>query len=208
MVAVERNERERKWLVTTRPTSTANASPERHLFDRLIVATGANGKPTMPVFAGVGRFEGDILHSQQFKDASRFKGKTIVVVGSSATAADAIEFLKAAGAKKIYMSHKRSPMLLPATIKGKALDHVFTRRTTLTGAFINTISPALGAYVTEKFLRSLQDTAWPTLKVRGEVTAAISMLTNMLARTTQRLRRADLLHRSSPRFPLRPIHSH
>ncbi|KAK5125464.1 hypothetical protein LTR85_000573 [Meristemomyces frigidus] len=164
VVAVERDAANRKWIFTTRATNAPKASTERHAFDRLIVATGANGKRTMPVFPDADRFEGQIIHSQQFKDASQFKDKTVVVVGISATAADTMEFLKAACAKHIYVSHKRSLILVPTMFKGKALDHNVTRRITLIGAFINSISPALGAYMMGRFLLSLQNEAWPALK--------------------------------------------
>ncbi|KAK4541769.1 hypothetical protein LTR36_007478 [Oleoguttula mirabilis] len=164
VAAVERDDARRKWVITTKPTNIIDPSVEHHAFDRLIIATGTNGKRTMPVFAGQERFEGQILHSQQFKDASKFKDKRVVVVGLSHTAADTIQFLKAAGAQKVYVSHKRSPILVPTTVKGKALDHGVTRRLTFIGALISSVSPPLGAYMMEKYLLSLQNTTWPALK--------------------------------------------
>lgn len=51
-------------------------------FDRLIIATGANNMPVIPRIPNSEVFEGEIIHSQQFKDPSAYVGKTVMVTGN------------------------------------------------------------------------------------------------------------------------------
>lgn len=129
VLKVERDDVRRKWLVVSssndssnevrssrctmmRDSSLTDGNPQATAFDRLIIATGANNKPVVPQISNSELFEGDIIHSQQFKDPSAYAGKTVIVVGSGQTATDTVEFLRLAGAKKLYMSHRRAFVLV------------------------------------------------------------------------------------------------
>lgn len=114
---VERDEKVRKWNVTVQSVQSMSQA-ETHVFDRLVIATGSHGRPNIPKFNGSELFKGDLVHSHQFKDPSRYEGKTVIVLGTAATAADTIEFLRGAGAAKIYMSHRRSLRLVGACCMG------------------------------------------------------------------------------------------
>ena len=48
---------------------------------KVIVASGLNHTPKMPVFKGMDSFEGKILHSSAFKNGAAFAGKNVLVVG-------------------------------------------------------------------------------------------------------------------------------
>lgn len=60
----------------------------------------------IPNVKDIDKFEGDVLHSRQFKDASKYKDKNVLVVGIGATGADTTSFLVKAGASKVYLSHR------------------------------------------------------------------------------------------------------
>lgn len=47
----------------------------------IIVATGENAEPVVPMVKGRERFKGDALHSSQYRNGERYKGKKILVVG-------------------------------------------------------------------------------------------------------------------------------
>ncbi|KAH8083867.1 N,N-dimethylaniline monooxygenase [Aureococcus anophagefferens] len=70
-------------------------------FAGLVVATGANATPKMPTcFAG---FQGNITHSKDYKERSRFAGARVLVVGAGESASDvAAEIARVAEATTIW----------------------------------------------------------------------------------------------------------
>jgi len=61
------------WEVETQATTWC----ARHL----VVATGFNGVPWMPVHSGRNSFAGSILHSRDYVNGEQFRGKRVLVVG-------------------------------------------------------------------------------------------------------------------------------
>ena len=57
-------------------------------FDNVIVASGHFSTPNVPEFPGFPTFNGRILHAHDFRDAMEFKGKDILLVGTSYSAED------------------------------------------------------------------------------------------------------------------------
>ena len=49
---------------------------------------GVGGKPRIPDLPGLKQFEGTVIHSSSYKSAAAYKGKRVMVVGSSTTAHD------------------------------------------------------------------------------------------------------------------------
>ena len=79
-------------------------------FDYIIVATGHFSVPKMPSFPGIEKFPGRIIHSHDFRNASQYKGKRVLVVGSSYSAEDiALQCLKY-GAERIVCTWRTRPM--------------------------------------------------------------------------------------------------
>lgn len=79
-------------------------------FDYIIVATGHFSVPFLPDFPGIDRFPGRVIHSHDFKSASHFNGKRVLVVGSGLSAEDiALQCLKY-GADNIVCTWKTKPM--------------------------------------------------------------------------------------------------
>ena len=117
VLKIERDNTQQKWLVTTTFKGSTTTKPETCVFDRLILATGPHSRIKMPKLECSDRFEGDLVHSQQFKEPAKYAGKAVVVLGTGATAADIMEFLRVAGANKIYMSHRRSFRLVRTSVR-------------------------------------------------------------------------------------------
>ena len=70
-------------------------------FDFVVVATGmySSDHVHLPEAEGVDRFQGQIMHSCQFKDASICQGKNVVVVGGGKSSIDCVVAAAKKGAK-------------------------------------------------------------------------------------------------------------
>ena len=79
-------------------------------FDYVVVASGHFSVPKMPFFPGIDQFPGRVIHSHSFRNASHFKGKRVLVIGSSYSAEDiAVQCLKY-GAENIICCWRTRPM--------------------------------------------------------------------------------------------------
>ncbi|KAJ4767496.1 Flavin-containing monooxygenase [Rhynchospora pubera] len=47
----------------------------------IVVATGENAEPVIPIVKGRERFKGDVLHSGEYRNGDRYKGKKVLVIG-------------------------------------------------------------------------------------------------------------------------------
>lgn len=101
---VERDEDNNKWTIFTHNTKAG--SLEHRSFSRIVVATGILNVKNMPTIEEIDKFAGDAIHSRQFKGASKYKGKNVLVVGFGSTGADTTSFLSKGGANKVYLSHR------------------------------------------------------------------------------------------------------
>ncbi|WP_028934970.1 flavin-containing monooxygenase [Pseudonocardia spinosispora] len=79
-------------------------------FDYVIVATGHFSIPNVPDYPGFDTFPGRVLHSHDFRDASEFAGKDLLVMGSSYSAEDIALQSAKYGAKSVTISYRSTPM--------------------------------------------------------------------------------------------------
>lgn len=79
-------------------------------FDYVVVASGHFSTPNVPYFEGVEQFPGRVLHAHDFRSADEFKGKDILLVGSSYSAEDIGTQCFKYGAKSITFSYRTRPM--------------------------------------------------------------------------------------------------
>lgn len=68
-----------RWEITSRDNSTGQDLKET--FDFVLIATGHHGGPNLPSFPGLDTFQGQTMHSKEFKDALGFSDKRACVVG-------------------------------------------------------------------------------------------------------------------------------
>ena len=122
VVALERAADSRRWLVRT-------SSAER-LFDRVVVATGAFQKWTLPAMPGLASFSGSsgVAHTFQYPDADRFHGLRVLIAGGAISALEIASDLAMAGAARVTVTVRRQRYVLPKLALGIPTDHVvFTR---------------------------------------------------------------------------------
>ncbi|CAM1508216.1 Fc.00g050640.m01.CDS01 [Cosmosporella sp. VM-42] len=158
---IERDEADGKWRVYIRDSKSG--AEEQRIFDRVVVATGILNTKNQPTVKGVEKFAGDVIHSRQFKDPSKYEGKNVLVVGIGATGADTTSFLNKVGAGKIYLSHRSQYFLLPRLMNGKAFDHTMTRRVGTIVRAIGSFWPRGCAALMSKGLTSMRTKAFPWL---------------------------------------------
>ena len=94
------------------------------VFDYLWVANGHHWDPRLPEYPGTETFNGEILHSHQYKRAAPFTNKRVLVVGAGNSACDiAVEVGRVAS--KTCISMRRGQHIFPKFIFGKPTDRLF-----------------------------------------------------------------------------------
>ncbi|KAF4443852.1 putative H+-transporting ATPase, vacuolar, 67K chain [Fusarium austroafricanum] len=159
---VERDEQENVWRVFTNNVKTG--LEEVKTFSRVVVATGMLNTRHLPHVKGLNKFAGDVIHSQQFKDASKYQGKNVVIVGIGATGVDSTSFLVKGGANKVYLSHRGTVMVLPLRVKGKAFEHTLSRRVSICVRQLGNIMPNIFAGLMTRVMINMRDKEWPHMK--------------------------------------------
>ncbi len=79
-------------------------------FDNVVVASGHFTTPNVPSFDGIETFNGRVLHAHDFRDALEFKGKNLLLIGTSYSAEDIGSQCYKYGAKSITCSYRTAPM--------------------------------------------------------------------------------------------------
>ena len=79
-------------------------------FDYVVVASGHFSVPYIPEYEGMKSFPGRILHSHDFRDAEEFRGKDLIVLGSSYSAEDVALQCYKYGAKSVTIGYRNNPM--------------------------------------------------------------------------------------------------
>jgi trimethylamine monooxygenase len=97
-----------KFDVTVEELRDGNTRVEE--FDYVIVGTGHFSIPNMPSFEGFERFPGRVMHSHDFRDASEFAGKNLLVIGGSYSAEDIALQSKKYGANTVTISYRSGAM--------------------------------------------------------------------------------------------------
>ena len=99
---------EQQFSVIAHDLTTDTASIEK--YDYVVVANGHFSTPNVPHFDGFDTFNGRVLHAHDFRDALEFKGKTVLVIGTSYSAEDIASQCHKYGAKRIICSYRTAPM--------------------------------------------------------------------------------------------------
>jgi putative flavoprotein involved in K+ transport len=98
-----------EWTVTVdRAGETVVLRPEH-----LVLATGMSGVPNMPDIPGADRFEGDLMHSSQFRSGEPYRGKRCVVLGANNSAHDICQDLWEHDAAEVTMVQRSGTTVIP-----------------------------------------------------------------------------------------------
>jgi 4-hydroxyacetophenone monooxygenase len=97
------------WLVST----TDQGGADTIEFDVVVSAVGQLNRPNIPDFAGRDEFAGPLIHTAQWDHSLDFSDKRIVVLGTGASAFQAIPKL-AETARHVTVVQRTPPWMLPA----------------------------------------------------------------------------------------------
>ncbi|CAM1508643.1 Fc.00g054910.m01.CDS01 [Cosmosporella sp. VM-42] len=123
--SVNRNLDDTKWIIQLENVDSSDL--ETREFDKIVFCHGYQTERNMPTFPGQDEFQGEILHSQQYRKPDDYKGKTVVLVGLATTTADiAPEIISQA--QKVYVSHRRGQMVIRRYRNGRPTDLLISWR--------------------------------------------------------------------------------
>lgn len=79
----------------------------------VVVATGFNHSPQLPDWPGLQDFTGELLHASRYRSPDRFRGKSVLVVGTGNTGAEiAADLAGPDGAASVCLSVRSSPHIV------------------------------------------------------------------------------------------------
>ena len=112
-----KQDQEHKWIIQWKDLITEKITNE--VFDALVVCNGHHHEPRLPSYPG--EFTGDYLHSHQYKKASPFADKKVLVIGGGNSACDvAVETARIT--EKTAISWRRGYYLVPKFMFGLTPD--------------------------------------------------------------------------------------
>jgi len=175
LIRVTRNETDTRWSLEL----NINGEKKVEEFDKVALCHGYQTKPEMPKFEDRDKFEGIVMHAQQFRpeklvcaskvcleeytdpsySLENFKGKNVVMVGMSSTASDVINNLLPF-ASKIYLSHRRGMYIFPTWRKGTPADLMLSWRRRQGGYAFQRYFPNLAKWCTDKALNYMTRSIW------------------------------------------------
>ncbi|MEM9886336.1 MAG: NAD(P)/FAD-dependent oxidoreductase [Bacteroidota bacterium] len=103
-----------EWLVKTQMGKSFQVQ-------HLVVATGVNRVPFSPQWEGMDQFEGEVVHSRDYKNPKPFQGKKVLVIGMGNTGAElALDLAE----KKVatYISVRSPIAIVPRDVNGRPVQ--------------------------------------------------------------------------------------
>jgi cation diffusion facilitator CzcD-associated flavoprotein CzcO len=93
------------WVIHTSNGDTINTS-------QVVVATGYENAPLIPDWPGRGDFTGELLHSSEYRNPARFRGKSVLVVGPGCSGMEIAHDLATGGAARVWLSVRTPPNIM------------------------------------------------------------------------------------------------
>lgn len=90
-------------------TAISDADASSELFDHVLVGSGMFDTPHVPELPGLSSFPGVVLHARDFRDAARFAGQTVLLVGNSDSGVDIASQLYKYGAREVAVCGRSEP---------------------------------------------------------------------------------------------------
>jgi putative flavoprotein involved in K+ transport len=101
------------------------ATPSGPLLARVaVIAAGYNHTPHMPAWPGKSSFAGELLHSAQYKNAERFRGRHVLVVGTGNSGAEIAVDLTEGGAASVRIAVRTPPNIVRREVGGLATQRL------------------------------------------------------------------------------------
>ncbi|PUB10398.1 flavin-containing monooxygenase [Yoonia sediminilitoris] len=90
----------------------------------LVVATGRESIPTIPIWPGMERYGRPVIHTADFGDVTQYEGRKVLVVGAGNSGTDVLSHLARINPAKVWVSVRHGPSILPKLILGFPLHRL------------------------------------------------------------------------------------
>ncbi|BBX95319.1 flavin-containing monooxygenase [Mycobacterium lacus] len=85
---------------------------------QVVIATGYEHTPRIPVWPGVDRFTGQVLHSSAYRDPGPYQGKRVLVVGAGSSAMEIVHDVATGGAATAWLAVRTVPNIMLRSLPG------------------------------------------------------------------------------------------
>ncbi|WP_234026647.1 flavin-containing monooxygenase [Melaminivora suipulveris] len=120
---VDANDADTLWRVTTQ--RLADGLEDSAEYQGVVIANGILAEPNVPRLPG--HFDGELLHTSQYKRASQFQGRRVLIVGAGNSGCDvAVDAVH--HARSVDLSVRRGYYFVPKYIFGKPADTLGGKR--------------------------------------------------------------------------------
>lgn len=102
------------WLVET--------DDEALRADVVVVATGYDREPDLPVWPGREGFTGELIHSSAYRNPEPYRGRDVLVVGPGTTGSEIAHFVAEGGAHRVRVAARTAPNLLNRKFLGSSVN--------------------------------------------------------------------------------------
>ncbi|XP_070551485.1 flavin-containing monooxygenase 5-like isoform X2 [Ptychodera flava] len=126
VIDVQRNNDGKYWKLQIKDKDDKLSTEE---FDYVMICTSVYNKAIIPSYPGLENFSGTKIHANEYREASTFKGKKVIVVGGSMSAGEISSELARGGAE-VYISMRHGVWIIPRMCQdGLPFDIALFRRT-------------------------------------------------------------------------------
>ena len=80
---------------------------------QLIIATGYENEPVIPEWRGRSDFDGELLHSSEYRNPEPYRGRRVLVVGSGNSGMEIAHDLAEGGASDVRLAVRTPPNIMP-----------------------------------------------------------------------------------------------
>jgi dimethylaniline monooxygenase (N-oxide forming) len=164
VLRASRNADDTRWALEVEHTAGDTTTTRTLEFDKVVFCHGYQTKAIVPTFEGQEKFEGIIMHSQQYRSPEPFKGKRVLVLGLSSTTGDIAPDLMAHAAHPVYLSHRRGALPFRRFRKGVPNDMQVTWRRRQMSHFTQRYFPGLAKLLADSFLNWFAKVVYPDLR--------------------------------------------
>lgn len=84
----------------------------------VVIATGLDRVPYLPDWPGRDRFGGEIVHAADVGDVTRYRDKSVLVVGAGNSGTDLLNHLVRAEPRQLWVSVRHGPVVVPRHLFG------------------------------------------------------------------------------------------
>lgn len=79
----------------------------------VVLATGLSSVPVMPSWPGVDGYQGELIHAADYRTATAYRGRDVLVVGVGNSGAEIAADLAESGARQVWVAVRTPPHIIP-----------------------------------------------------------------------------------------------